>query len=227
MPKQLHTDASNLSLGRILLQDDGYFHPVSYASRQTCREESKYHSTELKTLDVVWAAERFRPYLIGIHFRIVTDCNAVKNTFDKRDLIPRVGRWWLKMLEYNFEISHRMRTRMRHVDALNRNAVEQEETTEVVEGVDILNIDLEDWIILAQRKDSKLQQIIRELTQEREQVNKEQGILRKDYLLREGRLYRRHDGRLLMVIPEKMRWRIVKQEMLLSVVLAKSSGLRV
>ncbi|GJQ69551.1 hypothetical protein Trydic_g6648 [Trypoxylus dichotomus] len=102
-------------------------------------------------------------------------------------------------------------TEMRDVDALIRNAVEWEESTEIVEGVDILNIDLEDWIILAQRKDSKHQQIIDELTQEREQVNKKQEIFRKEYLLRESRLYRRDEGRLLMVIPKKMRWRIVKQ----------------
>ncbi|GJQ87697.1 hypothetical protein Trydic_g22072 [Trypoxylus dichotomus] len=102
-------------------------------------------------------------------------------------------------------------TQMRHVDTLIPNAVEEKDRTGIVEGVDILNINLEDWIILAQGKDSNLQQIIDELAQEREQGNKGQEIIRKEYLLREARLYRRHEERLVMVIPKKMRWRIVKQ----------------
>ncbi|KAK9680907.1 RNase H-like domain found in reverse transcriptase [Popillia japonica] len=49
---ELHTDARISGLGGILLQkqDDGYFHLVPYASRQTCREDSRYHSTELETI---------------------------------------------------------------------------------------------------------------------------------------------------------------------------------
>lgn len=50
------------------------------------------------------------------------------------------------MFGYDFEIDHQMGTQMRHVDVLSRNAVEPEGTTDVVEGVEILNIVLNDWI---------------------------------------------------------------------------------
>ncbi|GJQ74990.1 hypothetical protein Trydic_g9612 [Trypoxylus dichotomus] len=73
---------------------------------------------------------------------------------------------------------------MHHVNALSRNMVEQEESTEVVGCVGILNIDLGNWIILAPRKDSKLQQIIDELIEDRERVNREQDITEEIFVTR-------------------------------------------
>ncbi|KAK9687924.1 Integrase core domain [Popillia japonica] len=209
---ELHTDASAIGLGGILLQEqrDGCLHPVMYASRQTTPEESRYHSTELEALAVVWATERFRPYLIGIRFKIVTDCSAVRTTFNKRDLVPRIGRWWLKMTEYDFEIEHRPGTMMKHADALSRNPVDDNSNTEVAEGVDILTIDVEDWIILAQKTDPQLQPIIDVLTQRAAKLDREQERIHQEYVLREGRLYKKQGNQLLLVVPKKMRWRIVK-----------------
>lgn len=67
---EVHCDASQLGLGAILLQKDQQvlMHPVVYASRQTTTEEARYHSTELETLAVVWALQKFRTYLIRKKF---------------------------------------------------------------------------------------------------------------------------------------------------------------
>ncbi|KAK9731330.1 RNase H-like domain found in reverse transcriptase [Popillia japonica] len=59
------------------------------------------------------------------------------------DLVPRIGRWWLKMLEFQFEVEHRSAERMRHVDGLSRNPLPQEEETECVEGIQLLTVELE------------------------------------------------------------------------------------
>ncbi|XP_077534640.1 uncharacterized protein LOC144146572 [Haemaphysalis longicornis] len=77
---EVHTDASRDGLGAILLQEQakGQLHPVVYASRRTTECEERYHSYELETLAVVWALEKFRFYLIGLNFKVVTDCNAVR-----------------------------------------------------------------------------------------------------------------------------------------------------
>lgn len=49
---ELHTDASKLGFGAILMQkqDDGYFHPVFYFSKRASPDEEKLHSFELETL---------------------------------------------------------------------------------------------------------------------------------------------------------------------------------
>jgi transposase InsO family protein len=62
------------------------FRVVAYYSKQSTREQKYYHSYELETLAVVSALRYFRVYLIGIKFRVVTDCSALRTTFAKKDL---------------------------------------------------------------------------------------------------------------------------------------------
>lgn len=123
---ELHTDASSLGVAGILMQKqaNGHFQPVSYYSRATTQAEQSWHSYELETLAVVEAVKRFRVYLVGVHFKVVTDCTAVRATLLKKDLLPRVARWWMALQEYDMEIEYRPGVRMQHVDALSRNPVE-------------------------------------------------------------------------------------------------------
>lgn len=86
-------------------------------SRQTTEQETRYHSYELETLAVVEAVERFRNYLYGRHFTILTDCNAIRMTWTKRDLTPRIGRWWLTFQEFDFTVEHRAGSKMGHVES--------------------------------------------------------------------------------------------------------------
>jgi len=75
---ELHCDASSRGFGAVLLQrkSDKKFHPIFYFSRKTTEVESRYHSYELETLAIIYALRRFRIYLQGIPFKIVTDCNV-------------------------------------------------------------------------------------------------------------------------------------------------------
>jgi hypothetical protein len=94
---ELHTDASMHVVGCLLLHNKQYetIRPICYYSRQTSKAEQNYHSYELETLAVVESMRRFRIYLLGNHFNVVTVCNALRSTMAKRDLIPRFGQWWL------------------------------------------------------------------------------------------------------------------------------------
>lgn len=74
---ELHTDASMYGYGAILFQkcdDDGALHPIYFASGKTIDAEMKYTSYELETLAIIKALRKFRIYLLGITFKIVTDC---------------------------------------------------------------------------------------------------------------------------------------------------------
>lgn len=53
-------------------------------SMTTTDTESRYHSFELEMLAVVRSLEKFRPYLIGLPFKLVTDCNALKLALSKK-----------------------------------------------------------------------------------------------------------------------------------------------
>lgn len=214
LPTEVHTDASQIGLGGVLLQtqEDGKLHPIAYASRQTTREEAKYHSTELETLAIIWTVERFRHYLIGIHFRIVTDCNSVRSTFAKKDLIPRIGRWWIRIQDYTFDIEHRPGTSMQHVDALSRNPFEAPTETDCVQSIEVWNIDIEeeDWLFLAQKRDRKIRCIFEILKRKPSDCDKGEKMIRNEYELNGERIYRKQGEKLFLAVPKAMQWRVVK-----------------
>jgi len=118
---ELHCDASTVGFGAVLLQrgNDKQFHPVFFFSKRTTDAESRYHSFELETLAIVYALRRFRVYVNGIKFKIVTDCNALALALKRKDINPRIGRWILELLEFDYITEHRPGTKMNHVDALS------------------------------------------------------------------------------------------------------------
>lgn len=140
---ELHTDASSLGIGAALLQvEDGIARPVAYYSRRTTDYESRYHSFDLETLAIVESVEHFRVYLYGIHFTVYTDCNSVRATALKKNLHPRVARWWIKLQDYDFAIEYRPGNKMVHVDYLSRNPpVDDEECELKVCALKTLSVD--------------------------------------------------------------------------------------
>ncbi|XP_076237485.1 uncharacterized protein LOC143181127 [Calliopsis andreniformis] len=149
---ELHTDASSLGYGAILFQRlDGDLRVVSYYSRRTTPEESRYHSYELETLAIVNALKHFRVYLLGITFKIVTDCNAIKATSNKKDLIPRIARWWMFLQDYTFELEYRKGKCIEHVDYLSRNPPKDYRVDFICEG---------SWLEVMQKKDDETKDII-------------------------------------------------------------------
>lgn len=99
---------------------DGGRHVVAYFSKVTQIAETKYHSYELETLAVVRAFEHFRYYLVGIKFKIITDCNAFKSTQSKKDLLPRMARWWIYLQDFYFTMEYRKGAMLQHANYLSR-----------------------------------------------------------------------------------------------------------
>ncbi|GBN80685.1 Retrovirus-related Pol polyprotein from transposon 17.6 [Araneus ventricosus] len=106
---ELHTDASKFGYGAILFQqsDDNKFHTIHYMSRKTSPQEEKYSSYELEVLAIIEALKKFRNYLVGSKFRIITDCSAFQKTMSKTQLTPKIARWALFLEDFNYEIVHR------------------------------------------------------------------------------------------------------------------------
>lgn len=76
-----------------------------------------------KTIKYYIERKKFRVYLFGLHFKIVTDCAAFTKTIEKKNLATRVARWALLVSEYDYTIEHRSGSRMPHVDSLSRYPV--------------------------------------------------------------------------------------------------------
>ena len=71
-------------------------------SKKTKKEERNYTSYELEALAIVEALRKLRVYLLGIQFKIITDCAAFQR------------RWALVLEDYDYIIKHRPGNRMKH-----------------------------------------------------------------------------------------------------------------
>ncbi|CAH2109089.1 unnamed protein product [Euphydryas editha] len=212
---ELHTDASKVGIGGILLQrptgSQDSFHPVAYYSRQTTPEERNFHSYELETLAVICALKKFRVYLLGKPFKVVTDCNALRSTFEKRDLIPRIARWWIALQEFDCHIEYRPGTRMGHVDALSRNPTYDMDTTDHVRYPPVLVISDEDWLLTLQLGDPDLCRI-RDIVSSKLD-SKGLAYIRYKYVLKNNKLFRCLGGdkeNVRWVVPKGARWQLCK-----------------
>jgi hypothetical protein len=90
LPYEVVTDASDLNLGTVLLQEG---HPVAFKSRKLNSAELNYNVTEKEMLAVVHAFRVWRCYLEGADFTVYTD--HVSNTFfqTQPNLSRRQARW--------------------------------------------------------------------------------------------------------------------------------------
>lgn len=99
---------------------------------------------------MVRSVKHFRHFLYGRKFTIVTDCNALKASRYKQELLPRIHRWWAFLQHYNFEVEYRKGERLKHADFFSRNHVSV-----------VMNLTTDDaWLIMEQHRDLNLKEII-------------------------------------------------------------------
>ncbi|GKB61228.1 reverse transcriptase domain-containing protein [Tanacetum coccineum] len=105
LPFELMCDASDFAIGAVLRQRKiKHFQPIHYASMTMTGAQAHYITTEKELLAVVYAFEKFRPYLVLSKSIVYTDHSALKYLFNKQDAKSRLLRWVLLLQEFDIII---------------------------------------------------------------------------------------------------------------------------
>ncbi|KAL7723989.1 hypothetical protein ACLKA6_001958 [Drosophila palustris] len=125
-PFFIHCDASHTGVGGVLMQvnEENDEVPIAYMSRKLNKCQRNYSVTEKECFAAILSIKKFRPYVEGHAFTVITDHASLKWLMSQSDLSTRLARWALKLQAYTFEIQHRKGSKNIVPDALSRTYTE-------------------------------------------------------------------------------------------------------
>ena len=89
LPFEIMCDASDFAVGAVLGQRiDKKPTAICYASKTLADAQLNYITTEKELLAVVFALEKFRPYILGSKIIVYTDHAALKYLLSKKEAKP-------------------------------------------------------------------------------------------------------------------------------------------
>ncbi|KHJ39848.1 hypothetical protein D918_10120 [Trichuris suis] len=152
---QLCTDASEHGIGAVLEQEGRV---VAYASRALRPAEKNYSVIEKECLAIVFATKKFRHFLLGSKFRVLTD-HAPLQWLAAQKMEGRLTRWAVMLQEFDMVIAYRPGQSNGNADALSRSPIQDQTAAAVGVWPELTNENLAN----AQRQDTTIRRVIEEL----------------------------------------------------------------
>src|SRR6266542_3585437 len=120
---KLYTDASDVGLEAVLMQEDdqGKDRVICYEAKTLLPAEKNYPIIEKECLAVMWAMQKFKHFLGGGQpFEIYTDHAVLKTLMTHENPSSRRAQWIEKLALFNFTIHYQPGVKMGHADFASR-----------------------------------------------------------------------------------------------------------
>jgi transposase InsO family protein len=153
-------DASGNGIGVVLMQEG---RPLAFESRSLKGKDLHKPIYEKEMMEILHALKKWRPYLIGRHFKVKTDHDSLKYFLEQRLSSEEQQKWVTKILGYDFEIVYKKGKQNVVADALSRK---DEDVEAFLCAISIIQ---PDWIIEARdewKNDGKVWTLIERLQQD-------------------------------------------------------------
>ncbi|KAA0041543.1 Transposon Tf2-6 polyprotein [Cucumis melo var. makuwa] len=155
LPFVLETNASGIGLGTMLSQNG---HPIAFFSQKLSLRAHTKSIYEIELMAVVLVEQKWRHYLLGQKFTIISDQKALKFLLEQREVQPQFQKWLTKLLGYDFEILYQPGLQNKAADALSK--LEQTAELNAMTTLGIIDIEVVEKEV---EKDGELQEIIKKL----------------------------------------------------------------
>ena len=114
---------SDRAIGAVLSQvQDGVERPICYGSQLYDKHQQNYNVTRKELLALVTFVKKFRQYLFGRPFTIITDHAALQWLRRTPEPIGQQARWVEILEEFDFEVEHHPGARHGNADSPSRHA---------------------------------------------------------------------------------------------------------
>ena len=104
----VETDASDFCIAATLNQRG---RPVAFLSRTLNPNEIRHHAAEKEAAAIVEAVKQWRHFLLGRHFKLITDQKSISYMYDneRKSKIKndKISRWRVELSQYKFDIIYR------------------------------------------------------------------------------------------------------------------------
>ena len=121
LPLTVETDASDVAISATLNQEG---RPVAFFSRTLSPSEKNHSAVEKEAYAIVEAIRKWRHYLLGTTFRLLTDQKSVAFIYDKKQKgkvkNDKIQRWKIELSCYNYDVIYRPGPENLAADALSR-----------------------------------------------------------------------------------------------------------